>query len=189
MMADAELVGDRLLLRSFRPEDVEDVFAYASDPEVTALAGWEPHRSPFDSLAYIQRCRDKAWGPITFAVEHRHLHRVVGVVDIRILSRLWGIGEIGYTLARDCWGLGFNVEAGLLLLAYGFEHLRLRRIRGVCDAGNTRSSRTMEKLGMTREGFVTHEVAGRAQPARRVVYSLMRRDWRRQPWTSIVLYS
>ncbi|HYD49947.1 MAG TPA: GNAT family protein [Terriglobales bacterium] len=177
-MAEAELLGERIRLRSFRPEDVDDVFAYASDPEVTRLAGWEPHRSPLDSMAYIQRCRDEQWGPITFAVEHRDDHRVVGVVDIRIISRLWGIGEIGYTLARQYWGHGLNVEAGRLLLSYGFEHLRLRRIRAMCDADNQRSIRTMEKLGMSREGYVTQDVG--ARPVRRVVYSLVRRDWNRQ---------
>lgn len=173
MIADAELRGTRVLLRSFRAEDVDDVFAYASDPQVTELAGWDPHRTPFDSMAYIQRCRDDQWAPITFAIEHLSQQRVIGVVDIRIISRLWGLGEIGYTLGRAYWGKGLNVEAGALILSFGFEHLRLRRIRAICELLNHRSRRTMEKLGMTREGVVGDE----RRP--RVVYSLLRRDWRR----------
>ena len=38
-----------------------------------------------------------------------------GVVDIRIVSRLWALGEIGYTFSRRYWGQGFNIEAGELL--------------------------------------------------------------------------
>lgn len=171
------LRGPRLLLRSFRADDCDDVFAYASDPEVTRAAGWEPHRTPLDSLAYIQRVLESAWGPVTFAVEHRDAGRVVGVVDIRVVSRLWGLGEIGYTLARSYWGQGINTEAGSLLLDYGFGDLRLRRIRAVCDPGNRRSYRTMEKLGMTRERNRIVALDRNGREVERVCYSLLRTDW------------
>lgn len=180
MMADAELCGERLRLRNFRPEDVDDVFTYASDPFVTRFAGWEPHRSPYESMAYIRRCLADDWGPITFAVEYVPEGRVIGVVDIRILSRLWGLGEIGYTLARQYWGQGFNVEAGRLLIDYGFAHLGLRRIQAVCDTDNRRSYRTMEKLGMVRERVVVGARLRHGWPVDRFVYSILRREWERR---------
>lgn len=186
MMANAELRGDRIRLRDFRPEDIDDVFQYASDPLVTRHAGWEPHRSPFDSMAYIQRCLADDWGPITFAIEHLPEERVIGVVDIRIVSRLWGVGEIGYTLGRDYWGQGFNVEAGRLLLDYGFNDLGLRRIQAVCDVENRRSYRTMEKLGMVRERVIFAQRGTQGRPTNRVVYSILRREWDRRRANAMV---
>lgn len=180
MMAGTELRSGRLLLRDFRPEDVEDVFFYASDPHVTRYAGWEPHRSPYDSMTYIQRCLADDWGPISFAVEHVPEERVIGVVDIRIVSRLWGIGEIGYTLARDYWGQGFNIEAADLLLDYGFRELGLRRIQAVCDTDNRRSYRTMEKLGMVRERRIGGARFVNGFPVDRYIYSILRREWERR---------
>ena len=187
MMAGTELRSQRLRLRDFRPEDIDDVFDYASDPVVTRYAGWEPHRSPYDSMAYIQRCLADDWGPISFAVEHVPESRVIGVVDIRILSRLWGIGEIGYTFSRRYWGQGFNVEAGHLLLDYGFQGLRLRRIQAVCDTSNRRSYRTMEKLGMIRERVIPNVRVYGGRTVDRFVYSVMRREWerRRKRWDSV----
>jgi ribosomal-protein-alanine N-acetyltransferase len=179
MMASMELSGERVRLRDFRPEDVDDVFRYASDPLVTRQAGWEPHRSPFESMAYIRRCLTDDWGPITFAVEHIPEARVIGVVDIRVVSRLWGVGEIGYTLARQYWGLGLNVEAGRLLIQYGFAHLGLRRIQAVCEVENRRSYRTMEKLGMIRERVVLGARSASGRPVDRFVYSIFRREWER----------
>jgi RimJ/RimL family protein N-acetyltransferase len=177
MMASMELCSERVRLRNFRPEDVDDVFSYASDPLVTRHAGWEAHRSPYESMAYIQRCLSDDWGPITFAVECIPEARVIGVVDIRIVSRLWGVGEIGYTLGRRYWGQGFNVEAGRLLIDYGFECLRLRRIQAVCGVDNRRSYRTMEKLGMIRERLVIGARAGPGRPVDHFVYSILRREW------------
>jgi len=180
MMAGTELRGDRVRLRDFLPEDVDDVFSYASDPIVTRSAGWTPHRTPFDSMEYIKRCLSDDWGPITFAVENLATARVIGVVDLRILSRLWGIGEIGYTLARAYWGLGFNVEAGRLLLKFGFGVVALRRIQAVCNVDNRRSYRTMEKLGMVRERLLPDVRLPNGHTVDRVVYSILRREWERQ---------
>ncbi len=180
MMAGMELRSRRVLLRDLRPEDIDDVFSYASDPLVTRYAGWEPHRTPYESMLYIQRCLADDWGPITFAVEYLGTEHVIGVVDIRIISRLWGLGEIGYTIARSYWGQGFNVEAGRLLMEYGFRHLGLRRIQAVCDVDNKRSFRTMEKLGMVRERVINGPRRHNGVPIDRYLYSILRREWTRR---------
>jgi len=184
MMAGTELRGERIRLRDFLPEDTDDVFAYASDPVVTRCAGWTPHRTPFDSMAYIRRCLSDDWGPITFAVEHLSDERVIGVVDIRIVSRLWGLGEIGYTLARAYWGRGFNVEAGNLLLLFGFRDMGLRRIQAVCDLDNRRSYRTMEKLGMSRERVIPRVRLASGRIVDRLMYAILRKEWERVVATS-----
>jgi ribosomal-protein-alanine N-acetyltransferase len=182
MRANTELGGLRVRLRDFRADDAADVFAYASDPLVTECAGWRPHRTLHDSWLYIQRCVAQTWPPITFAVEHVPERRVIGVVDIRTVSRLWAVGEIGYTLAQPYWGRGFNLEAGRLLIDYGFERLGFRRIRAVCDIDNRRSYRTMEKLGMMRESLIADACTRNGRLIDRVVYSVLRREWdRRRP--------
>jgi [ribosomal protein S5]-alanine N-acetyltransferase len=177
MMAGTELRGERIRLRDFLPDDIDDVFAYASDPIVTRYAGWTPHRTPFDSMAYIRRCLSDDWGPVTFAVEYLCERRVIGVVDISIVSGLWGLGEIGYTLARAYWGRGFNVEAGNLLLSFGFREMGLRRIQAVCDLDNQRSYRTMEKIGMARERLIPQVKLASGRVVDRVMYSILRKEW------------
>jgi len=184
MRVGVRLDGPRVTLRDFEPRDVDDVFRYASDPVVMQSAGWARHRTPFDSITYIQRCLSDTWGPMTFAVECRAEGRVIGVVDIRVVSPLWGVGEIGYTLARGCWGRGFNVEAGELLLTFGFTRLALRRIRAVSDLDNRRSVRTMEKLGMVRERIVDRAAQRNGYRVDRVVYSIWQREWVRRRRTA-----
>lgn len=177
MMAGTELWGDRVRLRALAADDANDVFLYASDPLVARYAGWRPHRTPFDSILYVQRCMSDQWGPITFGIERLQDKRIIGVVDIRVVSRLWAAGEIGYTIARHYWGQGYNLEAGDLLLDYGFETMGLRRIQAVCDTRNRRSYRTMEKLGMVRERVILGQIADSGRQPDRFVYSMLRREW------------
>jgi len=157
------------------------VFAYASDPEITRYVDWEPHRTTADSAAYIRRCLAARDTIYTFAIELREIGRVIGAVDLRTASRLWRIGEIGYTVARPYWGQGYNIEAGALLINFGFQTLALRRIQAICDVANRRSYRTMEKLGMVREMILYRARFQNGRPIDRYRYSIRRREWERFP--------
>lgn len=171
--------GKRVTLRSLRPADAVDIFLYASDPEVTRFVGWRPHRSPLDSLEYINCCTEPSPDLFTFAVEYLPHQRVIGTVDLRLLSRMRRVGEIGYTIARPYWGQGFNVEAGSLLLDFAFGDLALRRVTAVCDVENRRSYRTMEKLGMTLETVIKGATNRSESSGDRYQYSMLQHEWRR----------
>ncbi|HUI24870.1 MAG TPA: GNAT family N-acetyltransferase [Candidatus Kryptonia bacterium] len=176
-----QLLGPRVRLRPFEHGDVQAVFAYASDPEITRYVEWYPHRTPADSARYIERCLEDHPDLQTFAVEHLIEQRVIGAIDLRIVSRLWRLGEIGYTIARPYWGQGYNVEAGMLAIDYGFAELGLRRIQAICDVANRRSYRTMEKLGMIREMIIYRARFENGWPIDRYRYSIRRREWERHP--------
>jgi RimJ/RimL family protein N-acetyltransferase len=59
--------------------------------------------------------------------------------------------EIGWRIARDHWGCGYAPEAARAALAFGFERLGLDEVVSFTAAGNAKSRRVMEKLGMTRD--------------------------------------
>ena len=59
--------------------------------------------------------------------------------------------EIGWWLARHCWGRGLATEAGRVALRDAFERVRLDRIVSVARPGNTASTRIMQKLGLSFE--------------------------------------
>jgi ribosomal-protein-alanine N-acetyltransferase len=52
------LETDRLILRPLRAEDVGDVFAFTSDPEVACYARWSAHTSIDDTRRFVQRDLD-----------------------------------------------------------------------------------------------------------------------------------
>jgi RimJ/RimL family protein N-acetyltransferase len=59
--------------------------------------------------------------------------------------------EIGWWLARRCWGRGLATEAARIALRDAFERVRLERIISIARPANTASTRIMEKLGLKLE--------------------------------------
>lgn len=49
-----KLETKRLILRPWREDDAEDLYKYASDPDVGLPAGWQPHTSVENSRDIIK---------------------------------------------------------------------------------------------------------------------------------------
>jgi RimJ/RimL family protein N-acetyltransferase len=59
--------------------------------------------------------------------------------------------EIGWWLARRCWGRGLATEAARTALRDAFERLQLDRVISIARPANSASTRIMEKLGLKFE--------------------------------------
>jgi RimJ/RimL family protein N-acetyltransferase len=56
--------------------------------------------------------------------------------------------ELGWWLARACWGRGLATEAATVALRDAFERVRMDRVVSIAMRGNSASTRIMEKLGL-----------------------------------------
>ena len=70
---------ERLLLRPWRMEDAQDLYAYARDPEVGPNAGWRPHADVEESKKILAMFQEK--GEV-WAIEERSSGRVVGSLGL-----------------------------------------------------------------------------------------------------------
>jgi len=151
----------RLLLRPFLPgADTEAMLAVYGNPEVMrfipggALAGIEAVSSMLETHARTHQDR----GFSNWAVVERKTGRVIGDAGFGIFEPTGDI-ELGYTLARDCWGRGYATEAARACLAAGLAHLIVPRVVAVVDEANVASLRVAERIRMTR--IETIEAHGR----------------------------
>jgi RimJ/RimL family protein N-acetyltransferase len=144
----------RLILRPVVPEDAGAIFdSYAQDREVTRFLTWRPHRSRGETDAYIAHCT--ATPPDvgrTYVLVDCANHMVRGALDLRQAAR--HRVELGYVLARTCWGQGLMTEAVTEIVAWTLAQSLIFRIGAVCDVENMGSARVMEKAGLTREGLL-----------------------------------
>ncbi|UGT67300.1 GNAT family N-acetyltransferase [Nocardia gipuzkoensis] len=152
---DIPLISDRLVLRDFAATDEEAVHAFAGDPAVTRFTDWGPN-SVDDTRAFLADATAEAADPqratFTLAVIHTRSGQLIGSAAIGVTSTQHRRGEFGFVFHRDFWSQGYATEAGMLLLRFGFDRLRLRRISATCHPDNHASARVLEKVGSTLEG-------------------------------------
>ena len=146
---------ERLLLREFRPDDFEDVHAYAADPLVARFMDWGPNASAkTETFMGLKLAEQEQWprDEVTLAMEHVADARVIGSIRLAVSDRPNLTGDFGYSLNSGDWRQGYATEAGRAMLEAGFRRLGLHRIWAECDTANVGSYGVMTKLGMRREG-------------------------------------
>ncbi len=141
---------ERLILRPWEIEDAEDLYRYASDPEIGPPAGWPRHTSIQDSCEIIGSVLS---APETYAVCLKDSGCAIGSIGLHRndLAEAEDEYELGYWIGRPYWGQGLIPEAARALLRYAFQSLGMARIWCGHYDGNGKSRRVMEKLG-----FVYH---------------------------------
>ncbi len=146
---------ERLVLRPFRMTDAADVFAYASDDEVSRYMTWETHRSIEDSLGYLRFTLDayRSGNHYDYAIELAETGHVIGAGGaFRGIERDGRFAEIGYVLHRDYWGRGLMPEAMGAFVRFLFEAKDVHRVEAYHFEPNRKSGRVMQKIGMSYEG-------------------------------------
>ena len=140
----------RLILRPWCEEDAEDLYRYASDPEVGPPAGWQPHTSVENSREIIRAVLS---APETYAVCLKEDGKPIGSIGFHRadLAELDDEYELGYWIGKPFWGQGLIPEASRELIRYAFEELGVNSIWCGHYEGNIKSRRVQEKLG-----FVYH---------------------------------
>jgi ribosomal-protein-alanine N-acetyltransferase len=139
----------RLTLRKMAIADADDIFAYASDPQVATYTSWAAHQSIADTYEYLNN----------FVFE---LYRSGKGMDWGIIEKVSGklIGTCGlYTNSihrRGTLGyaLGLMTEVAKTAIAFGFHVMQLQRIQAICDVDNAASAKVLEKSGMQFEGIL-----------------------------------
>lgn len=151
------LKTERLLLRPWRQEDLDDFYEYAKVDGVGQMAGWLPH----ESKETTQRILDSfIIHKKTFALERNG--KVIGSLGIENykedefpeFAQLRG-RSIGYVLSKDYWGQGLMPEAVQAVINYAFNTLQLDFLLVSHFIRNSQSRRVIEKCGFSylRDGI------------------------------------
>ncbi|SES18291.1 ribosomal-protein-alanine N-acetyltransferase [Gracilibacillus ureilyticus] len=150
------LETDRLILRKVTMEDVEDMYIYGSDEEVSKYVTWDTHQSLKDTKGFVQFILNQyetgqvaPWG-----IEYKENRKFIGTIDFITWEPEHNRAEIGYVISKQYWGKGLTAEAAREIIRFGFNSMDLIRIQARCVSENTGSKRVMEKAGMSLEGIM-----------------------------------
>lgn len=144
------LETDRLIFRDWSVADLPPFYAICSDPTVMQFIGeggpWSVTRTREWIEAAIEMSRTRRY--CQWAVVLKQTSALVGFCGFVPASD--GV-EIGWRLAKSCWGQGLATEAAQSVLQHGFDRLEFQRVIATVQSPNRSSIRVCEKLGMKFE--------------------------------------
>jgi RimJ/RimL family protein N-acetyltransferase len=170
---------ERLLLRGFTLDDIDDMIELVSHPSVArvsseieaSVAGVEKYINMQYSLQpfELNKCFE-------LAIELKEKNKLIGFIGL--IRKDHKQGEIGWALSVDYRGNGYATEAARALISYGFEKLDLHRIFADTSNINVPSWKMMERLGMRREGHYRESEFRDDQWIDVLVYAILADEWR-----------
>ena len=184
MLPDADrlptLDTPRLRLRWLTPDDVPALYAVFGDPEVCRY--WSrPALADVAGAQALQREIAAAFADrslFQWGIARRDTGRVVGTCTLAALSVAHARAEVGFALARACWGRGYVAEALPAMVRFAFATLGLHRLEADADPRNAASIRALERVGFVREGYQRERYWMSDEWQDAVLFGLLRRDWR-----------
>jgi RimJ/RimL family protein N-acetyltransferase len=140
------LQGRFVELRALRAEDIDALYAVASDPLI-----WQQHPSPdrYQEHVFKEFFREAlAMGGALIALDCND-GQVIGSSRFHGYDASRSEVEIGWTfLARSHWGGVYNGEMKQLMLRHAFQFVR--SVIFLIGPTNLRSQRAVEKIGAVR---------------------------------------
>ncbi len=142
---------ERLILRPWTLDDVDDFYEYASVDGVGQMAGWKPHENMEESMQILRMFMDEK---NQFALEEKETQKIIGSLGLEQIHNdlgepyqtLKGI-EIGFVLSKAFWGRGLMPEAVRRVINYCFDVLEVDFLQCCHFSTNLQSKRVIEKSG------------------------------------------
>lgn len=149
------LETERLILRTWNIDDLEDFYEYAKSPEVGPNAGWKPHESKEESASILNAFINS--GEV-WAIELKENQKVIGSVGLHADKKRENVNSkmLGYALSANYWGHGIMTEVVNSIIEFAFNELNIDVLSVYHYPFNMRSKRVIEKCGFRYEGTIRY---------------------------------
>lgn len=110
-----QIETNRLILRRYTEDDLDDLYEYLSDPVVVQY-------EPYKAMTKEEATENLRWRISTeemIAVELKENHKMI--VNVYLGNRDFDALEIGYVFNKDYWGCGYAYEACKALIEDRFR--------------------------------------------------------------------
>jgi len=171
----------RLVLRTFRMDDLDPLLGIHSDPDAVRYVPYPPR----DRSAVAQVLKRKVGNTtltadgdlLELAVVLAEPELLIGDLLLALRSVEHETVEVGYILATGQAGRGYATEAVRALLDLAFETLGARRVIARVDARNARSRALLERLGLRLEAELVENEWFKGELTSEADYAVLSREW------------
>ena len=152
-----EILTERLLLREITWNDLESIHRLHSVPEVDEYNTLGIPKD-IDETRELMRPDIEAKGKdpqsrYTWRIILKNSGEFIGITGMTLSNNKFRLGEIYYKLLPEYWGKGYATEVARQLIITGFNTFHLHKVEAGVATENERSTRVLERVGMTREGL------------------------------------
>lgn len=178
-----KLVGKTIFLRPIRAIDAQSVFRLANNPHVSF------YLESFDAPVTLQKetqfvkAAERQWKNKTefvFAICLKKTGELIGCCGLSRYNPAHHRATFGIWLGELFWGKGLGTQAAELAFRFGFEKLKLNRIKYSYLVTNKRSENVFKKLGLKKEGKIRQEVFKRGKFYDAITGSILASEWKKR---------
>ena len=174
------LTGQRVRLRGPGAQDVDDVFALFSHPDVMRYWSSAPMRVRMQAEGKLEEMLEgfARRDSLNWLIAARRGDRAIGSCTLYRFDARHRRAELGYALHPQWWGQGLASEAVALALDWGFQRLGLHRIEADIDPRNEASRQLLARLGFRREGLLRQRFLIDGSASDSEIFGLLQEEWR-----------
>ena len=171
---------ERLVVRNWHDEDLDDLAAIKSDP--VAMRHFPSLKTREECAVRLARWKvlGEADGATLAPIVRKGADRLIGFVGILPITNEGlpnhGGYELAWTIAPAYWRRGYASEAARGWIAHAFGTLRLGRLVAFTTPANVASQAVMRSIGMVRipGGDFDHPEVTEGPLCRHVLYEITR---------------
>jgi RimJ/RimL family protein N-acetyltransferase len=167
-----------LLLRKLESPDLEDVFEYAKDEDISKYTRFKAHKTLQDTKIFFQVIKQKHLNRLALclAIEIKSLKKVIGTISFQDISETNERTEIGFVLSKKFWSKGYMTQSLEKMLELGFKKIKFNRIEAFCDIENIKSIKLLKSF-MQFEGILREREKKENRFSSVNVFSILRKDY------------
>lgn len=142
------LETDRLILRKFTDNDIDDMFLLYRDEEVNKFLPWFPFKTKTEVEKYLHNNifpfykKNVAY---SYAITQKIDNHVIGYIHINDIG---DSNDMGYALRKEFWHKGITSEACVAVIDR-LRGVNFPFITATHDIHNPHSGEVMKKIGMS----------------------------------------
>ena len=173
------LTSSNIVLRPLEIKDVDALYRFRNDSEVTArLVGYSAGMSKPNLEQWVHDHKNNA-DEAFWAIADSKSDDCIGHVALYNIDHRARSAEFGIALDKSAWGHGIGTVSTTAVIRFGFEQLNLHRIYLTVLASNNAAIRLYEQLQFRVEGVMRDHHFSMGQYTDVILMALLDNEWQR----------
>lgn len=176
----ARIIGNRIMLREYRKEDLPFIRSWVNDREITDYLSdifLYPHTLNVTE-DFLNNMLEGNTNMKGFIIAHKDTEDYIGQIDLIKIDWVNRVGTIGIVIGtKENLSKGYGTEAIRLLQEFAFNRLNLHKLDLEVRAYNQRAINCYKKCGFIEEGRIRENFYKDGEYTDTLFMGILKREW------------